>query len=190
MSFISEIDEQRINNLQESLEDNMLYFTNIVDRVVSEYTSGLDELMQNIYTDVISVKNPSISILENYFLRLTNAIYFVGESVERLGIYDSLTKAAAQETYNKTYISHQSSNNGVVGAKKPTVAESTAISENASIYDKTMNDIYNSTYKIVKNKIDAANTMISTLSKIISLRMSDMKLSSTVGNKQILNEDI
>ena len=189
MSFISEIDEQKINNLQESLEDNMLYFTNIVDKVVSEYTSGLDELMQNIYTDVISVKNPPISILENYFLRLTNAIYFVGESVERLGIYDSLTKTAAQETYNKTYISHQSSNAGIVGAKKPTVAESTAISENASIYDKTMNDIYNSTYKIVKNKIDAANTMISTLSKIISLRMSDMKLSGISSNgKQLLNE--
>ena len=45
------------------------------------------------------------------------------------------------------------------------------------------------TYKIVKNKIDAANIMISTLSKIISLRMSDMKLSGISSNgKQLLNE--
>ena len=119
------------------------------------------------------------------------------ERAEKLGIYDALTKTAFKETYNKIYLENQSSVGGV-GTKKPTVAESTAVAENATVYEATINDLYNRVYKTVKVKLDSANTMLSSISKLISRRMSEIQTSytppapvsysSTTGNP-ILNED-
>ena len=48
---------------------------------------------------------------------------FMCANVEKLGLFDSLSKAKAQETYNMRYLEYQHKNDGVVGSKKPTVAE-------------------------------------------------------------------
>ena len=55
--------------------------------------------------------------------------------------------------------------------KKPTVAENQAVADAASIYESCVNSIYERAYKVVKFKIDAAQTMISTLSKMLSRRI-------------------
>ena len=67
----------------------------------------------------------------------------------------------------------------------------TAQAESAAQYEGIVNDIYAKAYKIVKSKIESANTMLSAISKIISKRMSEMQLNSvTPTGKQILNENI
>ena len=71
------------------------------------------------------------------------------------------------------------------------MAESTAIAENGSVYEATINDLYNRVYKTVKAKLDSANTMLSSISKLISRRMNEIQtqyVSPTTG-RQILNED-
>jgi hypothetical protein len=109
-------------------------------------------------------------------------------TVEKLGLFDSLSKSKAQETYNLKYLEYQHKNDGVVGSKKPTVAEITAQAETASLYDSTMSDVYAKAYKTIKNKISAAETMISTLSKILSHRMQESQLTTKQTERQILNE--
>ena len=69
------------------------------------------------------------------------------------------------------------------------MAEITAIAENDSSYDRTVNDIYNRAYKILKSKVSAAETMISTLSKIMNHRMQESQLTTTQMSR-VLNEDI
>ena len=44
----------------------------------------------------------------------------------------------------------------------------TAMAENEAQYECVVNDIYAKAYKIVKNKVDAATTMLNSISKIIS----------------------
>ena len=196
-SILNDLDKDKINKIMYDVEDNMSYFNSVFENVVDSYTRSLDEIMAEIHDEIVEKDYPSTDVLEKYLLKLSNCIYFISERAEKLGVYDALTKSAFKETYNNIYLENQSSNIGVVGAKKPTVAESTAIAENGSVYEATINDLYNRVYKTVKAKLDSANTMLSSISKLISRRMSEMQMnyqppvnySLTTGNR-ILNEGI
>jgi hypothetical protein len=161
----------------------------ILDNIVLEYSKDLDKIMGDIQQNIIIDKCPAIVTIEKYFLELSSCLYSMCEKSERLGVFDSISKSKAQETYNTKYLEHQASNMGKPGTKKPTVAESTATAEIDSLYDKTVNDIYSKAYKILKNKISAAETMISTLSKILSHRIQESNMMITQTGRQILNED-
>ena len=115
-----------------TVEENKSNVEKIVDKVVSSYTDSLTQIMMEIDDNIVQVENPSTDVIEKYFLKLTNALYFVAERTERVGIYDDVSKLAFQEAYNLAYLNSQNKNNGVSGAKKPTVAESTAEAETHS----------------------------------------------------------
>lgn len=191
-NIINSLDKNRIDEKIAEVEDNMSYFNSVFEKVVDGYTRSLDEIMAEIDDEIVTKEYPSTDVLEKYLLKLSNCIYFISERAEKLGIYDALTKTAFKETYNNIYLENQSSNVGVVGGKKPTVAESTAIAENGSVYEATINDLYNRVYKTVKAKLDSANTMLSSISKLISRRMNEMQnqyISPSTG-RQILNEEV
>lgn len=185
-TFLNDIDVDKVNELMEETQSNVRYFEDITNKVVNSYCSGLDNLMEDIYNDIISKDQPPLNTLEKYFLQLSNSLYYMGDKLERLGIYDAMSKNAYKEVYNKSYL-----NQTDVGdtKKKPTVAELTAQAENDAQYENIVSDVYAKAYKIVKNKVDAATTMLNSISKIISKRMTEMQLNSvTPTGKQILNE--
>lgn len=175
-----------------TVESNKSEVENIVDKVVSSYTDSLTQIMMEIDDNIVKVDNPSTDIIEKYFLMLSNALYFVSERTERVGIYDDISKLAFQEAYNLAYLDSQNKNNGVSGAKKPTVAESTAEAENSTVEQATINMLYSRAYKMIKVKIDAAQTMVGTLSKIMSRRIQEFGLSyiQKDNSRQILNEEV
>lgn len=175
-----------------TVEENKSNVEKIVDKVVSSYTDSLTQIMMEIDDNIVQVENPSTDVIEKYFLKLTNALYFVAERTERVGIYDDVSKLAFQEAYNLAYLDSQNKNNGVSGAKKPTVAESTAEAENNTIEQATVNMLYSRAYKMIKVKIDAAQTMVGTLSKIMSRRIQEFGLSYVQkdNSRQILNEEV
>ena len=175
-TFLSEPDSVKIDSLISETETNVKYFDTIFLKVLDSYTRGLDDIMAEVHDNVVAVEYPPTEVLEKYLLKLSNCIYFISEA---------LTKTALKESYNKLYLDSQGSNVGVVGAKKPTVAESTAIAENGTINESVINDLYNRVYKTVKVKIDCANTTISSISKDISRRMSESQMSYTVANASV-----
>lgn len=180
--------KEKVQNNINSVDDSVKSIEYIIDETVKDYSEDLDRIMAEIYTNVVSVDYPAIITVEKYFLELSNCLYMMCEKSEKLGLYDSISKAKAQDTYNQKYLEHQHSNEGSVGAKKPTVAESQAVSENAAMYDKTVNELYSKAYKIVKSKVAAAETMVSALSKILSHRMQESQLTNMQTGRQILNE--
>ena len=182
------MDEKKLNDLIATAEKDSSQVFTIIDNVVKEYSKDLDVVMDNVYKNVILDNYPAITTIEKYFLELSNCLYWMCEKVEKLGVFDSVSKSRAQETYNTKYLEHQSSNVGKPGTKKPTVAESTANAEMESLYDKTVNDIYSKSYKILKNKISAAETMVTTLSKILSHRIQESQMTVSQTGRQILNE--
>lgn len=183
------IDSDKIIDKIYSLNGDVDTIESILTDTVSYYSADLDRVMDEIQKDIIEDEYPAINTIEKYFLELSNVLYFMCERSERLGVFDSISKSKAQETYNVKYLEHQHSTDGQVGAKKPTIAESQAVSESAALYDKTVNDIYNKAYRIVKNKVDAAETMVSTLSKILSHRMQESQMTGQQLGRRILNEE-
>ena len=182
------MDANKLTEIISKVSDDSVQVSTIIDNVVTEYSSDLDKVMDDIYNNIICDKCPAIMTIEKYFLELSNCLYRMCEKVERLGVFDSISKSKAQETYNMKYLEHQASNIGKTGAKKPTVAESTANAEMEALYDRTVNDIYSRSYKILKNKISAAETMVSTLSKILSHRIQESNMMSNQTERRILNE--
>lgn len=178
------LDIQKINVCLDEVKTDVDYVSKMLNDIVSLYSSDLDVLMQKISLDVLQVDYPAIATIEKYFMELSNVLYFTCEKVEKLGIYDSISKAKAQEVYNKKYLDISTPTTG----KKPTVGEAQAISEQAAIYDKTVNDVYNKAYKILKSKVAAAETMVSTLSKVLSHRIQESQMTYTQTGRQILNE--
>lgn len=182
------MDANKLTEIISKVSDDSVQVSTIIDNVVTEYSSDLDKVMDDIYNNIICDQCPAIMTIEKYFLELSNCLYRMCEKVERLGVFDSISKSKAQETYNMKYLEHQASNIGKTGAKKPTVAESTANAEMEALYDRTVNDIYSRSYKILKNKISAAETMVSTLSKILSHRIQESNMMSNQTERRILNE--
>lgn len=185
------LEDEKLDTLTDSVAANVSYAKNIIDGVVKSYTGELDRIMCMIKTDIVDKQEPApVEVIEKYFLELSNCLYFIGENAEKLGIYDSISKSVAKETFNNYYMDDTIATDEK--GKKRTVAELTALAENASVYEQTVSDIYNKAYKTVKVKVSSAENMCSALSKIISRRMTELQLSSnqpaTFETRKILNE--
>lgn len=191
-SFLTELDEQRLNDSFTQVAENVTYYDTISEHVISTFADSLDTLMKTIYDNIISKDSPSIESIEKYYLELTNFVYFMGDKVEKLGVYDDLSKTAAKEVYNNAYIENQTRE--LVNVKsKPTVAENQVFAEEESKYQSIVNSIYARAYKVMKFKIDAAQEMIRTLSKVLSKHMQEQQLSGSSNiqfERKTLNEDI
>ena len=87
--------------------------------------------MKEIADNVIGNDNVPDSILERYFLELSNAMYFVGSNSEFLGLYEDFAKQNAKLKYNQAFSDNQI--NGVTNGKKPTVDENRVFAENSSM---------------------------------------------------------
>lgn len=191
-TFLNDIDMNVVQTLLEDTKNNVDTFESVSMSTVNFYSDSLDAVMQNLYKDVIINPNAPDEMLEKYFLELTSTLYFCGEKLEHLGVYDDMSKSAMKEVYNKAYLDNQQKT--VEGKNKTTVAENQAVAEAASVYESAVNSIYSRAYKIFKYKIDAGYEMVKTLSKIISRRMQETQLASPdrnsemIGNRQILNE--
>ena len=183
-----------IDSHLDELSKDSDYLQTILDNVVNSYTEALDDIMKDIHDNIIVVDDPDDSVIEKYFLTLSNCLYFIGERLEKLGLYEDISEATYKEVYNKSYLDNRYKETSGKGGKY-TVAELTALAEEDTKYETAINILYGKAYKIVKYKIEAANTMISTLSKILSKRMQDSQLSQQTERRssngmRVLNEGV
>ena len=166
-------DKDMVNTVMVETEEWASYFTEVADKIVTEYVKDLDDLMIKVYNEVVT-KKPSDDKLEELSLELNNHLYFIGDRMEKMGIRDDLSKLASKEVYNQAYLDYQSS--AVINKEKRTVAELTALSEADSKYETIMNSIYSRAYKQIKYKVDAAYEMLNTMKKIITKRLQENQL--------------
>jgi len=180
--------QEKLDEIYDKLDKDVEYANEVVKTTVDNQTTELDNLMTSIYNDIISVEDPATSSIEKYFLALSNCLYFLGERLEKIGIYDDLSKAHAKEAYNLAYLNYTQSTTDT--KKKVTVAEAQSAAETDVTYENMINTIYARTYKIFKYKIESAQTMLSSLSKMLSKRMQDEQLAGMTrdGAKQFLVE--
>jgi len=185
-----DVEFEQVKTCMEETEKDYELYASISDEVIGRYTKPLDDIMKGIYQEIVLVTDPPVLTLEKYHLELSNCLYFMGEKLEKLGAMDYLSKAKYKEVYNQAYLDAQVPNPEVNKEKKKTVAELQAISEESAKTEAVTNDIYSRAYKVLKSRIDAAGTMINTLSKSISRRMNEMSLPATPNSVGAINSSL
>lgn len=164
----NELQEKEIEILQERVNKNSKLINDLTNKLVADYCKGLDELVYSLENIVKDFKNPpTVEMLDYYALNLPIQLYFSGEAQENLGIKTDTAKAIKQEKYNEIY-------REVNG----TIADKTAHSELASQSEAITHIIYDRAYKIVKEKMEAAYELLSSIKKVISRRMSENQLAN------------
>lgn len=175
-TYLHNVDTNRVSTLMSETDSNVKYFNDTTQSVANAYTVDLDCLMSKLRQIIITSDDVPTEDIEKFFLELSNMVYFIGDKLEQAGVYSDMAKSAAKEVYNNAYLLNQVKD--IDKKNKTTVAENQAVAEQTSQYETVVGSVYEHAYKIVKYKIDAATTMISTLSKIITKRVNDSSLSS------------
>ena len=156
-----------VNKVVNSVDERMTYWTEIGSPIVEYYAKDLDDLMDSI-RDFISksnVDNLNVNELQYYFVQLTNVLYFTTTNVEKVGLLMDLSNMSYKDAFNTSLLENSTADS------KLTVAKLNAMADKDSLAENVLNFIYARTYKILRAKIDSANEMIKTLSKLISYKM-------------------
>ena len=150
----------------------------ISDKLVSQYTNSLDELMKEVMDNVTNADNVSDDVICRYQLELSGALYFIKSNTESFGFYDDISKLNKQVAYNNAYSNNQLK--ALESNTKVTVKDNELAADMGSLDEGIVNIIYSRSYKIIKSKVEAAEEMVRTLSKTITARIAD---------KQVLNNN-
>lgn len=188
-TFLTSTDEEKVAELLEETKSNSVYFENLVNKIVKDFSSDLDSLMTDLYRELTQESAISTDLVERYYAELTNLLYFMAERVEKLNVYGDMAKSAAKEIYNKAYLT-ASSEKDEKGKSVRTVAENTSIAETKAQYEGVVGQVYEHAYKSVKYKIDAANEMVTTLKYILKKRVSDDYLNKELSGNSATLRDI
>lgn len=176
------IDINSITEAYTKLQDPSAIAADVYNNLISSATKDLDDVMQEVYTKIVLSEDYTIDDIQLLFTKLGNYVYFFGQRVEKMGLESDVSEHSMKEVYNNAY------NDNLIGGdgKKRTANELSAIAEAAALNESVLNDIYTRAYKAIKFKVDSAQSMVGTLSKIYSKKMQEMQFSKQFDDSKIL----
>lgn len=139
----------------------------LVQSIISEYCSQLDECLDIINQSLTLGETLSDIELESYILDLSTSLYYASEGQESLGIKEDLSKTLKLNKYNEAHTR-------AIG----TIADKQAEAEQASHNEAILQNAYSRAYKIIKNKVEQGNEVLQCLKKIITKRTNELLISS------------
>ena len=151
-------------------ESNAQILDELSDNIINNYCSELNQLMTSIRSEIIDAEQAPTSILEKYLMLLAEAIFWATDKLESAEVRTSIHKAIATEAYNKAYM--EASVAG--GAKKPTVAELTAVATQQSLTEQMTSTLQSSVRDRIKGRIDAAQCMHRSLTRVLTRRQESI----------------
>lgn len=179
----SEIKEQEVESLVERVDKNSIYINDIVDDIVRKHCQPLDDLMEIISETLGDASNPPTDLeLDQMALKLPTTMYFVGSAQEALGIKEDVSQAIKLDIFNRVRLETTG-----------TVADKDTKAALASQQEFIVNAIYGRAYKKVRQRLEIASDMLSSVKKVITRRMYEMQLSgmsnNTYSQLKILNDE-
>lgn len=158
--------------IRNDVEQNSKSIDEIVNMIITPYCKDLDKYVEFIKDCLQDGENPPTTVeLEDFCMNLSTNIYFASGMCEYLGIRDDIAKALYKEMYN----THRDS------IEKGTVADKNTLAELASQQEQLTSVCYTRAYKIMKNKVDAAQELLSSCKKVLSHRMQAEELTRIGG---------
>ena len=163
----TEIESKKIELLQDRIDNNSKLINDLTNKLVADYCKQLDKYVKYIQEVLNDTEHPATAEeLDDMVMQLPVLLYFCGEAQENLGIKNDVAKAVKQEKYNEIYNELQ----------KGTISDKTSKAELAVQSEEVTRIIYDRAYKIVKEKMNAAYELLSSIKKVISRRMSEYEL--------------
>lgn len=161
------VDNNKLAAIKSRIENNSTQIEEIVEGIINPYCKDLDR-----YVDFVSKclkdgeEQPTTSELEDYCMNLSTNIYWASGMCEQLGIRSDIAKAVYDEMYNASRNSIQ----------KGTVADKDTLAALNSQEEAIIASAYSRAYKILKAKIDSAQKLLQSASKVLSHRMQEEEL--------------
>lgn len=163
---------EEIKKVKEKIEDSSSEIDEIVNNIITPYIKPLDDYVSFVASILKDGNNaPTAEELDDFIINLSTQIYFASGLSEQLGIRDDIAKAVYKETYHNKRNSLDSG----------TVSDKDSIAELASQKEQLISVAYSRSFKIVKNKVEAAQEMVSSIKKVISRRTVESELTRMVG---------
>lgn len=151
------------NNLLSHAES--IVGTNIINNV-NELTGELDRLINQMHKK-ISKEEYDISDkeLEKLIIRLPILIYELNNLLMKAGIREDLSKIIKQTSYNQAF-----------SIQEGTIADKKSGAELAVKEEQLLETTWKRSVKIISQKMDIANDLLSSCKKILSKRIEEVNL--------------
>ena len=160
--------DELIHNIIGRVEDKSAKVEKIVDELIQPYCDKLDILIGKFRDCLMDKENPVTEWeLDDVCLKLPSYLYFMGEAQEKFGIKEDISKSVKMELYNQI---HQRT--------RGTIADKQAASEAGTIEEDIVYRAYQRAYKRIKQKLEAAYELLSSIKKVISRRMGEQDLAN------------
>ena len=160
--------DEVIHSIIARVEDNSEKIEKVVDELIQPYCEKLDTLITKFRNCLMDKENPVTEWeLDDVCLKLPSHLYFMGEAQEKFGIKEDISKSIKMELYNEI---HQRT--------KGTIADKQAASEAGTIEEDIVYRAYQRAYNRIKQKLEAAYELLSSIKKVISRRMGEQELAN------------
>lgn len=157
------------------IEEKALEIEGVVNQIVNKYSSEVDKIMISIINALKDVANPiTDDELEEIVLKLSTQIYFLNSVVENVGIRADITETANNILYNQYYNE----------LEKGTVQERTSYANSKLAEDNNSYMIYKRSYNILKNKVNSAYEVLSSVKKVLNKRIAEIEQRLKVGVRE------
>lgn len=160
--------DEVIHSIIARVEDNSEKIEKVVDELIQPYCEKLDTLITKFRNCLMDKENPVTEWeLDDVCLKLPSHLYFMGEAQEKFGIKEDISKSIKMELYNEI---HQRT--------KGTIADKQAASEAGTIEEDIVYRAYQRAYKRIKQKLEAAYELLSSIKKVMHRRMIETELAN------------
>lgn len=144
----------------------------LVDALVEQYLGELNDYVEGIKKALWELQDDGEEIddisLERAIMKLPMMMFFAVDGVENIGIEEDIAKGKRIEAYNTIY----------QDLEKGTIKDKTAIAESETLKEALVEDICKRAYKKVKEKMKIAETLHSSMKKVLTKRMTDREITN------------
>lgn len=162
----NKLDKEKTSAIVERVNSNSELVDEIVDNLVKQYSSHLDDYMERIDLILTSQSTPVTNEqLDDFALNLPALLYFTSEAQETLGIREDVSNAIRNELYNK-----------IRDKSEGTVADKNSAAELATQSEAIVAIAYKRAYRKVKLRVESAYEMLNSIKKVMTRRMSEVDI--------------
>ena len=159
-------DESKVRTLKHDVEVSSETLLKVVDQLTKKYCKDLDNAIDEI-SDLLKNRDElHIEDINYYISYLPILMYYAGNAVEDLGIEGDTAKVLRQEAFNNAYLE----------VEEKTVQAKTSAAQQLVISEQLVENAFARAYKKAKNRIEVANTLHSSLKKVLQWKISELEV--------------
>lgn len=140
-----------------------------VDDVVQEFGSTLDEVVKELEDALANKDDLTIDQLNYYIAYIPIVLYNISDRIGNLGICGDVAKHTRRNKYN----------DAMLASTKNTVSQRTSDAQSQIVEEQMMEDVYNRAYKKLQHRMEYAESLHSSLKKILNYRISELEVTRT-----------